>query len=66
MLLKHGEEQELQVYFQFNEEEYSVIVEAKEYRFRYGLIPCKEQVDKWYNVIITTLYDALEDKVRKM
>ena len=66
LLLKHGEEQELQVYFQFNEEEYSVIVEAKEYRFRYGLIPCKEQVDKWYNVIITTLYDALEDKVRKM
>lgn len=66
LLLKHDEEQEHQVYFKFNEEEYVVVVDAKEYSFHYGLTPSDKQVEKWYNEIIYRLYESLEQKVKNM
>ena len=62
-LIKAGEMEEQFVYFQFDDEEYTITVNDTKNTYRYGIIPQENELEKFINEILNKFISSIQNKI---
>lgn len=62
-LIKAGEMEEQFVYFQFDDEEYTITVNDTKNTYRYGIIPKENELEKFINDILNKFISSIQNKI---
>ena len=62
-LIKAGEMEEQFVYFEFDDEEYTITINDTKNTYRYGIIPKENELEKFINDILNKFISSIQNKI---